>query len=409
MAHTLSMMLSAPIQALWRLVRCLFGRKTETIDVESGAGLVAANAASSEALAKDSVTTCRPALTAVSAFVLASRTAAALLPEVPIGAKAIYVPCSFGLPIIVVTAPDSEDVPFSCVGADAGAKLQQPSRPPLRPIINGAKRIHGQTPPRKRRADSARENLGDHPHAPCRPKSAISRTPQRPAPVAYVPAAAKASVQNVKIAVATPASSEWELEKAAQLAQAREWSARVQARRRSLPTPPPSSSSFPGSVTSPSPVSVSRRVSAPARLPLNERLQRAVSRGAPVSPSPITPAVPLWGDANVSFTLGDDGDDEEASATGAQHTGLTHEAPAPTGPQHIPALSPSSSLTSSSAGSLGSILSAFEEHLKSSLWLDLPSLEDLEEGRGARSEKEVGQVVDDDDHWSDVVSLEDYV
>ncbi|KAJ7430458.1 hypothetical protein B0H11DRAFT_2135871 [Mycena galericulata] len=409
MAHTLSVMLSAPIQALWRLVRYLFGRKTETIDVESGAGLVASNAASSEALAKDFVTTCRPDLTAVSAFVLASTTAAALGPNVPIGAKAIYVPCSPCLPIIVVSAPEGEDFPFSCVGADAGVKLQQPSRPSLRPIVNGAKRIYGQTPPRKRRADSARENIRDHPHAPCRPKASMSPTPQRPAPVAYVPVAAKDPIQNVKIAVATPASSEWEREKAAQLAQAREWSARVQARRRSLPTPPPSSSSFPGSVTSPCPVSVSRRVSAPARLPLQERLKHAVSGGASSLP-PTTPAVqPLWGNANVTYTLGDEGDDEEGPTTGTQHTGLTYEAPAPTGPQHIPALSPSSSFTSSSAGSLDSILNAFEEQLKSSLWLDLPSLEDLEEGRGARSEKEVDQVVDDDDHWSDVVSLEDYV
>ncbi|KAJ7433464.1 hypothetical protein B0H11DRAFT_2121900 [Mycena galericulata] len=363
MAHTLSVMLSAPIQALWRLVRYLFGRKNrKPSDVESGAGLVASNGALSKLGTYLSNTHFVQSFVTTS-FVLASTTAA--LPR-------DLVPCSPCLPIIVVSAPEGEDFPFSCVGADAGVKLQQPSRPSLRPI----------TPPRKRRADSARENIRDHPHAPC---------------LAYVPVAAKDPIQNVKIAVATPASSEWEREKAAQLAQAREWSARVQARRRSLPTPPPSSSSFPGSVTSPCPVSVSRRVSAPARLPLQERLKHAVS------------VQPLWGDANVTYTLGDEGDDEEGPTTGTQHTGLTYEAPAPTGPQHIPALSPSSSFTSSSAGSLDSILNAFEEQLKSSLWLDLPSLEDLEEGRGARSEKEVDQVVDDDDHWSDVVSLEDYV
>ncbi|KAJ7481421.1 hypothetical protein B0H11DRAFT_2023765, partial [Mycena galericulata] len=83
----------------------------------------------------DFVTTCRPELTAVSAFVLASTTAAALVPNVPIGAKAIYVPCSPCLPIIVVSAPEGEDFPFSCVGADAGVKLQQQSRPPLRQIM----------------------------------------------------------------------------------------------------------------------------------------------------------------------------------------------------------------------------------------------------------------------------------
>jgi hypothetical protein len=98
--------------------------------------------------------------------------------------------------------------------------------------------------------------------------------------------------------------------------------------------------------------------------------------------------------------------------------------------------SPSTSLTSltasssfSSSGSISSILDAFEGDFKGPAWLGLRQLADLddnesrtvqwvESGDGACEEEHgddaCGGIADNDegdysDHWSDVVSLEDYV
>ncbi|KAJ7431525.1 hypothetical protein B0H11DRAFT_850747 [Mycena galericulata] len=400
MSHKLSTMASAGSQALWRLVRFLFGTRTATSDVESAAGPVPdASAVSLETVKKVPVSTYRPEFTGVSALALVSTTAAALVPKIPVGAKGLFFPPSPSLPMIVVTPPDDEEAPEICKTTTSG-------RPPLRPVTNTAKRIYGQPPPRKRHGNPAKEHR-NHYQAPRRPQ-----LPEQPVPAAYLPRAAKAPVAKAKVSVAAPATEEWECQKAAQLAKAREWSERVQARRRSLPAPPSSSvsastSPLPGSSASPS---LARRFSAPARLSIQERLKRAVSGGLPsAAPAPV---VPLWGDAHVAFDLGDDEDDEESSVN-TQRGGIKQQVPAPVTLQQqqdiMPPLSQSSSLSSASAGSLGSVLSAFESQLQSSLWLNLASLEDLEEGRGARGEKVKMEDDDEsDDHWSDVVSLEDY-
>ncbi|KAJ7430444.1 hypothetical protein B0H11DRAFT_942952 [Mycena galericulata] len=406
MSHILSTMASATFQALWRLVRFLFATRTATSDIESAAGPVpAASAVSSEAVTQVPVSTYRPELTGVSALALVSTTTAALVPHIPVGAKALFFPPSPDLPMIVITPPDDEEAPEI-------RKTTTSGRAPLRPVTNTEKRIYGQPPPRRRHGNAVKENLRENPQAPRRPQLPTKLLPQQPVPAAYLPLAAKAPVAKAKVSVAAPATEEWECQKAAQLAKAREWSERVQARRRSLPAPPSSSvsastSPLPGSSASPS---LARRFSAPARLSIQERLKRAVSGGLPsAAPAPV---VPLWGDAHVAFDLGDDEDDEESSVN-TQRGGIKQQVPAPVTLQQqqdiMPPLSPSSSLSSASAGSLGSILSAFESQLQSSLWLNLASLEDLEEGRGARGEKVKMEDDDEsDDHWSDVVSLEEY-
>jgi hypothetical protein len=82
----------------------------------------------------------------------------------------------------------------------------------------------------------------------------------------------------------------------------------------------------------------------------------------------------------------------------------------------------------SSSGSISSILDAFEGDFKGPTWLGLCQLADLDDnesrtvqrvelGDGAREEEHgddaCGGIMDDEgdysDHWSDVVSLEDYV
>ncbi|KAJ7481426.1 hypothetical protein B0H11DRAFT_2193551 [Mycena galericulata] len=406
MSHKLSTMASAGFQALWKLIRFLFGTRTATSDVESAAGPVPdASAVSLETVKKVPVSTYRPEFTGVSALALVSTTAAALVPKIPVGAKGLYFPPSPNLPMIVVTPPDDEEAPEIC-------KTTTSSRPPLRPVTNTAKRIYGQPPPRKRHGNAVKENRREHPQAPRCPQLPGKSLPVRPVPAAYLPLAAKAPVDKVKVSVAVPATDEWERQKAAQLAQAREWSERVQARWCSLPAPPSSSESastspsLPGSSASPS---LARRSSAPARLSIQERLKRAVSGGLPSAAS--APVVPLWGDAHVAFDLGDE--DDEESSVNTQRGGIKQQVPVPVVLQQqqdvVPPLSPSSSLSSASAGSLGSILSAFEGQFQSSLWLNLASLEDLEEGHGARGEKVKMEDDDEsDDHWSDVVSLEDY-
>ncbi|KAJ7719242.1 hypothetical protein DFH07DRAFT_973008 [Mycena maculata] len=488
MAHTVSTMLSGAIQALLRLVHFLFGRKTLFGDVEAGTGTGGLSpviaTASSPAPATDPIPMQTPDFTGIAVLALSSTTMAALVPAIPIGAKALFVPLPPMLPTIVVTPPAEDDDNARHARKIATSTVrthnQQLRRTPLVPITNAVRRVHGQTPPRKRRDKVCKENLALHPQASRRPQlpfcTPLPLPPAR-APSPYIPASAKAVIKpNVKVSL--PASSEWEREKALQLSQAREWSDALKARRRSLPALPPSSSSTSACsmVTTPS---VSRRASAPARpsvqdskvlrpgsshwdekafhlahtrewseavkagrcslpmpppspsvsasgssvaalppflecrasasarLPLQERLKRAVAGCS----APAPPAAPLWGDAYVAFVLGDDEDEdeqeEEEAPTARPVTEMRVAAiPQPVAKPYVPSLTSSTSASSSSMGSLGSILGAFEYDLKSSLWLSLQSLEDLEEGYGTQAQ---GKDDADDDQWSDVVSLDDYV
>ncbi|KAJ7616751.1 hypothetical protein B0H17DRAFT_1152583 [Mycena rosella] len=319
---------------------------------------------------------------------------------------------------------------------------------PLKQVTNLSKRVHGQAL-LNRKAPMHKENLRAHPNAPRRPQLAAASPPPLP-PLA--PITRKLTVINVPVAppvqpvdkpvpavdakVAGPCSSEWEHEKAHQLEEARIFSEKVKdRRRRSLPTPPPP----PPPASSPT-TSLTRHVSAPARLSLQERLERACTAAAPAAlavpvallwgdvhvrfviedddenedetkialrtrEDPIAPAVPvapLWSNEHVLFVIGD-ADEDEAEIEASEIMLRTREEQA--APEILDTSLPSLSVSSStSAGSLMSVLDALEAGLDSPLWLGLSSLAELQALRGGVDDGDG----DDADHWSDVVSLEDY-
>ncbi|KAJ7123000.1 hypothetical protein C8R44DRAFT_876192 [Mycena epipterygia] len=348
MAPTFSSLLSKGLQALMHLVQLLFGHHTVK-DVEAGGVAVHSLPIKKEIVVRDAVDTYSPTLAGIPALTLASM------------AKA-----------------ESRAKPV-------GLAKNIRDRSPLQTTINTPRRVHGQTPPRQRNK-ALKENLRDHPNVPRRPQ--LPPSPLYPIVVInreIVPGRLVSPIE-VTPKAAEPGSSEWERQKNNHLQEARAWSDAVKDRHRSLPIPPPS----PSLPVAMSP-QLARRASAPARLPLRERLRRAVSK----STAPIIKVAPLWGDAHVSFVLDEDKVDEG---------GL--DLPAREVPRHADGVHGDAAfVASSSTSSISSILDTFEGEFTTPAWLGLRSLADLEEGRlGRRQEEE-----DDGDHWSDVVSLEDYV
>ncbi|KAJ7139334.1 hypothetical protein C8R44DRAFT_867486 [Mycena epipterygia] len=423
MAHTVSTMLSTAMQAFLKLVRFLFGRRGVK-DVEAGGRTltkVTMVHVEDEKTSKEPVSTYKPKLEGLPALTLASMSvSAALIPNTPV---------VFKIPTIVVTPPPKDLASLFKVHLKDTKVV---GRRPLQAVTNSPRRIHGQTPPRKRHDNAKKENLRDHPNAPRRPKFpslASSPRPKDEDKIALGPLLPRVQpvspVETLK--AAEPGSSEWEQEKIRHLKEARAWSIALEDRRRhSLPTPPPfPKAAEPGSSeweeekvmclkdarawsdtvkdrrrhsfpTPPSPspspfpsTQLARRVSAPARIPLQERLRRAVSDTVP-----IVKVAPLWGDENVSFVV-DDNDNADEQGVGIVPAGVASSTlPGNADPYGTPASS------SSSMSSISSLLDALEADLTSPAWLGLQSLADLEEGCLARAQE---------DQWSKVLSLEDYV
>ncbi|KAJ7982923.1 hypothetical protein DFH06DRAFT_1440421 [Mycena polygramma] len=373
MTHILSRLASPFLQALMRLFRCIFGR-VRVADAE--AGTLTPNedlAAKKDAAINADVPTFTPDFAGVPALAVASMSVGAgFASKMVKSVKSMDVPQV--IPTIIITPPsDEKDLKLTTERAHKRINVLQAT------TANAPRRVHGRAPPRKPTKDG-KENLALHPNAPRRPQP-------RPAPVllyahpsaaraqAHVPApSTRAQIAPAPIdsATAQPGSSAWELAKAAQLEQGRKWSVDVKARhhRRSLPTPPAAplvrvplarSASLPlarpASAPRPlpcAPVQVASRAPPPVRLPLAERLQRAVAACKPpaVKPVPVPVAQP-WGDANASFVLGfEDAEEEEEQQ------------------QHKVAHTADTSLASSSSSSLTGILNALEDDLlHSPAWL----------------------------------------
>ncbi|KAJ6495948.1 hypothetical protein DFH09DRAFT_1290255 [Mycena vulgaris] len=428
MAHTLSTLSSGIQTALMRLMRFLFGLGHRGNDLESGNSIpgikVAGTIVKVDAVPETVVPKFKPDIAGVPALVLASMAvSAALTPQVLIDIKAVVAPRSLVIPIIVVHPP--AEVLFTSQDQEAReaavSKAAKAERVPFAELKNTGRRVYGKAPPlRKPRLE--KENIREHPNAPRRPQLRALpprvQTPVLPASGPFTQPVVNSEVAVERVKSAEPGSSEWADEKAMRLQEARDWSEAVKARRRlSLPTPPlpPSSARTPFSATSPPPLP--RRASAPARLSLQERLKRAVS-GFAVPAAPAVHVAPLWGDLYVSFVIEDEEDDDNKEvefALAREHgppgtmASVLDDAP-------LPALSPSSS-SSSSTDSITSVLDALEVELQSPAWLALQSLADLEVGPGhTEAHKYDGDGAADDgedsdvgsDHWSDVVSLDDY-
>jgi hypothetical protein len=360
---------------------------------------------------------------------------AAFAPEGPGQVKTVLFPGAPMIPTIVVTPPPADDV-RSVLQLPGDQQVQseksddaeaQFDRLPLRAITNGPTRVHGKTPPKRRVFE--KENIGAHPNAPRRPQPRIAPSPSR---ISRVDSHSSISIAPVPtepvVKAAEPGSFEWKREKTLQLEQARAWSDAIKVRRRSLPIPPP---------PPPASTQLARRASAPGRLSLQERLRLAVAGCAAPAPA-VLPIAPLWGDDNVSFILDDDEEEEEdvnvvredplSYLPNTDLSLLQSQSSAPPSPStSLTSLTASSSFSSS--GSISSILDAFEDDFKGPAWLGLRQLADLDDnesravqrvelGDGAREEEHgddtCGGIADNDegdysDHWSDVVSLEDYV
>ncbi|KAJ7621726.1 hypothetical protein DFH06DRAFT_1482260 [Mycena polygramma] len=356
--------LSPVLQALWRLVRYLFGR-VRVADAEEGVAVVELKAVGKDPIiAKADVQTFMPDTAGVPGLALSSMPLAAAL--TPKSKSVAAVPLV--VPEIIITPPsDEKDLKLTTERARRPTNVLQAT------TANAPRRVHGRAP--RKYAKDGKENLALHPNAP--------RCPQpRPAPIslyappskaraqAHVPAPstrARIAPAAVESATAQPGSSAWDLAKAVQLEQGRKWSAEVTRRhhRRSLPTPPAvhvplaRSASLPlaRSTSTPrslpcAPIQVASRAPPPVRLPLAERLQRACK-------PPVTEPLPvarLWGDANASFVLGfedEDEDENEEEEEEAQHKNVSKPA-----------------LSSSSSGSITGILNALEDDLvHSPAWL----------------------------------------
>ncbi|KAJ6459519.1 hypothetical protein C8R45DRAFT_942082 [Mycena sanguinolenta] len=378
------------IQALWRVVRALFGGY-RTGDLEDGTLVPVATKveANQTETAKGFIPTFRPDIASVPALVLSSMAVgAAFAPDTPISIKVAHFPGAPAVPIILVTPPKEEEENNEFAGSPS--KPVDAGRSPLRSITN-VPRVHGKTQRRTHVPDKAKENIRLHPNVPrlCHHR-VESATP---------------SLVATTCQVATVASPEWERAKASQLKQAKEWSDAVKARRRSLPLPSkPTPSSHHGSL--------------PARLSVSERLRLAVAGCASPLPAPAVVPPPLWGDDNVSFVLVDDEDKYEVDAINLPDT--DHQL------QSSTSLGSSTLMSSASSGSISSIIEAYETDFTASAWLGLRQFAESDEGnrsgleagactrdvsghaeyegvgRGATSED---QEVGDDDHWSDGTHL----
>ncbi|KAJ7215134.1 hypothetical protein B0H12DRAFT_1079101, partial [Mycena haematopus] len=115
---------------------------------------------------------------------------------------------------------------------------------------------------------------------------------------------------------------------------------------------------------------------------------------------------PLWGDDHVSFVLDDDEEEDEGGEVNIPDTDQSLS---------------STSMSSASSGSISSIITAYESDFTSSGWLGLRQFdgadgrdgmeagtrtEDVGHGGGGQDTQEADG--DDSDHWSDVISLDDY-
>ncbi|KAJ7474337.1 hypothetical protein FB451DRAFT_1398317 [Mycena latifolia] len=421
MAPAFSQIISKAMEALVRLVHHLFGRGNLASDLESGTGASGRKANGSpvktEVVPKADVAMFKPDLAGVPALVLSSMTiSAVMVPAAPIEVPRVVISRTFVIPTIVITPPPVEvgDVVSQCKededkSGNGVLKEVYMARAPLREVTNAVKRVHGKAVSARKLRSKDRENLREHPNVPRRPQ--LYQAPPRlrhtplvataPTPVPSVPVPAPVASPERVVAdpdtVAHPASSAWDLEKARRLEEARKFSEQVKAHRR-LSLPPPSP---PPSSPAASPPLV-RRASAPARLSLQERLQR-VCVAAPIVPAaPAVPVAPLWGDEHVSFVVDDDEDHTEAELS-KPVTPARHENVASVPALHdtsLPALSPSST---SSSGSITSVLEALEAEFRSSAWLALRGLADHEAGRSGN-----GGDSNRASYWSDVISFEDY-
>ncbi|KAJ7804691.1 hypothetical protein B0H14DRAFT_2883252 [Mycena olivaceomarginata] len=363
------------LQALWRLVRALFGGARRQADPEDGNFLVVHF--------PDPIATFKPDFTGVPALALSSMAVgAAFAPDGPISINAAQFLSAPEIPIIMLTSPTLEDLRII-------EKEIVKTRLPLGSLTNTAHRVHGRTP-RKSRVPANKENVRAHTNAPrlTHPRvvyPALSAplspfTVRLPAPRSHRAANAR-SLKDVK-----PASAEWQQAKEAHLKQARQWTDAVKAHRESLPTPS-------------SPVVVvlrvqARRSSAPVRLSLEQRLRNAVAGCA--SPPVVVPGTAQ--DAlpdTVMYTLPRPG-----SSTSLE----------------------SASSLASMESVLACVLEEFEAELESAVWMGLRGFGGGSNEKalrrncgvyGRKEERGQGDTFDDeessgDDHWSDVVSLEDY-
>ncbi|KAJ7859484.1 hypothetical protein B0H14DRAFT_2746516 [Mycena olivaceomarginata] len=332
------------LQALWRLVRALFGGARRQADPEDGNFLAVHF--------PDPIATFKPDFTGVPVLALSSMTVgAAFAPDGPISIKAAQFPSAPEIPIIMLTSPTLEDLRII-------EKEIVKTRLPLGSITNTAHRVHRMTPRKPRGHD--KENIATHPSAP-------RLTHPR-------------SLEDVKLA-----SAEWQQAKEAHLKQARQWTDALKARRESLPTPSSSSceSEF-----------IARRSSAPVRLSLEQRLRNAVAGCA--SPPVVVPGT-------AKDTLPD---------------AVMCTLPRPGSSTSLESASSSASMESV----LACVMEEFEAELESAVWMGLRRFgsgsdeKALRRNCGVYGRKEQcgrGNTFDDeessgDDHWSDVVSLEDY-
>ncbi|KAJ7356490.1 hypothetical protein DFH08DRAFT_1047040 [Mycena albidolilacea] len=350
------------LQALWRLVRALFGGARRQADPEDGNFLAVHFPAKNAAVVADSIATFKPDFTGVPALALSSMTVgAAFAPDGPISINAAQFHSAPEIPIIMLTSPTLEDLRII-------EKEIVKTRLPLGSITNTAHRVHGRTPRKPRGHD--KENIANHPSAPrlTHPRvvyPALSPplgpfTVRLPAPRSHRAANVK-SLEDFK-----PASAEWQQAKEAHLKQARQWTDAVKARRESLPTPSSSSceSKF-----------IARRSSAPIRLPLEQRLRNALAGCA--SPPVIVPEA-------AKYALLD----TKAFARPGSLTSLD-----------------SVSSSTSMESVLACVLEEFEAELESAVWVGLRQFS------GGFDEKDLRRNIGlygVTENWSNVVSLEDY-
>ncbi|KAJ6511921.1 hypothetical protein C8R47DRAFT_1064616 [Mycena vitilis] len=309
-------------------------------------------------------------------------------------------------------------------------RAREPSRRPLQQTgVTPTKRVHGRTPPRKR-PQAEKENVAEHPNAPRRPQvQAARRSLYGVQDTSGNSPAARASVSTPTPSVLTtpvdfkpveaanprtqPGTSAWERAKLTQLEEARAWSVHVKARhhRRSLPAVPAASwvpaplvrraslsSCVPLSDASPPPQ---------VRLPLAERLKRAVVVCTAPAPEPVpAPVARLWSDDKGMFAPGFKDEEEEKKDERPTSNVVKVQDTADT---FLASLSSSDSLSSlSSSGSFTGILDQFEDNLiHSPAWLGrrrFPEVEGLSGSERKREEDRAHR----DSTWSEVFSLDAY-
>ncbi|KAJ7356509.1 hypothetical protein DFH08DRAFT_932675 [Mycena albidolilacea] len=347
------------LQALWRLVRALFGGAHRQADSEDGNFLAVHFPAKDAAVVADPIATYKPDLDGVPTLALSS-----------MAHQGGAVPSAPEIPMIMFTSPTLEDLRII-------EKEIVKTRLPLGSITNTAHRVYGRTPRKPRGHD--KENMATHPSAPrlTHPRVVYPALSPPLSPFTVrLPAPRLHRAANVKFL---------EDAKETHLKQARQWTDAVKARRESLPTPSSSSceSKF-----------ISRRSSAPVRLSLEQRLRNAVAGCA--SPPVVVPA----------------------TAKDALPDAVMYTLPRPGSSTSLESASSSASMESV----LACLLEEFEAELESAVWMGLRRFgsgsDEKALGRncGVYGRKEQcgrGNTFDDeessgDDHWSDVVSLEDY-